>query len=161
MKLYNLQRGLAVLVIALAGLSVGNLLSRAAPVLADEPAADVEPQPVEKDMHEFMEYVFQPTYKRLKQSMAGELADNAVWKGVKADALSLAEGGNLLLMRLPDEDAAAWAAFSAAVRESGGELYQSAKKKDPVASKRHYELMLKNCNACHDKFAGGEHQLAP
>ena len=28
--------------------------------------------PVEPDMHEFMEYVFQPTYKRLKHSIATE-----------------------------------------------------------------------------------------
>ncbi len=38
------------------------------------PAEDIVP--VEDSMHEFMEYVFQPTYLRLKQSMAAAPADN-------------------------------------------------------------------------------------
>ena len=120
-----------------------------------------QPQPVENDMHEFMEYVFQPTYKRLQQAMAAEPADNNAWKGIKADSLILAEGGNLLLFRSPDKDAAAWSDLSNAVRESGGNLYQASKKKDYKLARQHYEVMLKKCNACHDKFAEGEHQLAP
>jgi hypothetical protein len=112
-------------------------------------------------MHEFMEYVFQPTYLRLKQSMAAAPADNAGWKGVKADSLVLAEGGNLLLLRTPEEESAAWNETSAAVRDLGGELYQAAKKKDYPTARKHYEAMLIKCNSCHDKFAGGEHQLAP
>jgi hypothetical protein len=63
--------------------------SRSTTVHADSPALTSQPQPVEMDMHEFMEYVFQPTYKRLKSSMASEPADN-VWKGIKSDALILA-----------------------------------------------------------------------
>ena len=38
------------------------------------------PIPVEKSMHEFMEYVFQPGYKRLKKNMASEPANKAAWK---------------------------------------------------------------------------------
>jgi hypothetical protein len=128
---------------------------------AESPAPTSQPQPVEKDMHEFMEYVFQPTYKRLKSSMASEPADNNAWKGIKADALILAEGGNLLMIRKPKEDAATWDELSAAVREAGGSMYQAAKKKDYASARQHYEGMLKKCNACHDKFAEGEHQLSP
>jgi hypothetical protein len=124
-------------------------------------AQQAAPKPVEDDMHEFMEYVFQPTYLRLKASMAAAPADNAGWKAVKADALVLAEGGNLLLLRKPEEDAAAWNATSAAVRELGSMLYQAAKQKDYPNARKHYEAMLLKCNRCHDKFAGGEHQLAP
>lgn len=120
-----------------------------------------EPEAVEDDMHEFMEYVFQPTYKRLKQSMSAEPADNAAWKNIKSDALILAEAGNLLLFRVPDEDAEAWADHSASVRDLGGDLYQSAKKKDYAAASRNYRAMLKKCNACHNAFADGEHQLSP
>ncbi len=38
-------------------------------------------------MHEFMEYMFQPTYKRLQKSIAAEPTDKAGWKGIKADSL--------------------------------------------------------------------------
>jgi hypothetical protein len=128
---------------------------------ADPAATKSEPLPVEKDMHEFMEYVFQPTFKRLKPLMAAEPKENAGWKGIKADALSLAEAGNLLLSRGPEKDREKWSEWSVAVREAGGLLYQAAKKKDYAESRKQYEAMLVKCNACHTHFANGKHQLAP
>lgn len=124
-------------------------------------SASEKSQPVESDMHEFMEYVFQPTYKRLQKSMAVEPADKAGWKGVKADSLVLAEAGNLLLHRGPKEDPVAWDDLSVTMREDGGRLYQAAKAKDFKLARQHYERMITRCNACHDKFAEGEHQLTP
>jgi len=118
-------------------------------------------EPVEPDMHEFMEYVFQPTFKRLKPVMAAAPADNAGWKTIKADALILAEGGNLLLIRQPKEDAADWLKHSVQVRDFGGELYRAAKAKDYNSARKHYASMVQNCNACHQQFAGGEHILTP
>ena len=127
-----------------------------------EPASPKnQAQPVESDMHEFMEYLFQPTYNRLKPLMAGAPSNNAGWKGIKADSLTLAEGGNLLLSRVPDEDSEKWLEWSVAVRATGGDLYQAAKKKDFAAARKHYEAMLTKCNACHTHFAEGEHQLSP
>mgnify|MGYP002623403585 FL=1 len=118
-------------------------------------------EPVEPDMHEFMEHVFQPTFKRLRTAMAAEPADNAVWKAIKADSLILAEGGNLLLMRTPTDDAADWAKHSVHVRDFGSHLYRAAKTKDFPAARKGYESMVTNCNACHHQFAGGEHILKP
>jgi hypothetical protein len=121
----------------------------------------VEPVPVEPSMHEFMEYEFQPTYLRLKAQMAAQPADNQAWKAIKSDSLILAEGGNLLLSRLPEKDAQAWQELSVQVRSLGGELYKAAKKKDYKSAHEHYQAMLVKCNACHQQFAKGEHQLAP
>ncbi len=131
--------------------------------LAAEKPAAAAPQlePVESDMHEFMEYVFEPGYKRLRAALATEPTENSVWKSVKGDSLSLAEGGNLLLMRAPKEDADAWKSLSAAVRSEGKLLYAAARAKDYQAAHAAYTKMLKQCNACHDAFAGGEHQLQP
>jgi hypothetical protein len=116
-------------------------------------------------MHEFMEYVFEPTYKRLAVAMGAEPANNRGWKDIKGDALSLAEAGNLLLIRAPEdptkENLADWQKYSTAVRNNGSALYQAAKKKDFDSARTSYVSMLKDCNACHDKFAGGEHQLKP
>ena len=112
-------------------------------------------------MYEFMEYVFQPPYKRLKLSIAVETTDKAVWKAIKADALTLAEAGNLLLLHSPKENVGAWDELSIASREEGGKLYQAAKVKDIKLARQHFESMLLQCNACHDKFAEGKYQLAP
>jgi hypothetical protein len=127
---------------------------------ADQPAG-AKPAPVEESMHEFMEYVFEPAYKRLKVAMAAAPTDNAGWKAIKGDSLPLAEAGNLLLTRLPDEDAAAWSGHSVKVRDFGGQLYGAAKKKDFPAARKAYESMIQNCNACHEQFAGGSHILKP
>lgn len=124
-------------------------------------AAAIQPQPVDDSMHHFMEYVFEPNYKRLRVSMADEPADKQVWKAIKGDALTLAESANLLLMRTPEEDADTWRELSATVRGHGSDLYQAARKSDYAAASKAYTTMLKSCNACHDHFADGEHQLEP
>ena len=119
------------------------------------------PQPVEKSMHEFMEYYFEPTYLRLKGAMNAKEKDKATWKTIKADSLVLAEGANLLLARLPDKDAEAWANYAFAVREAAGQLYQGGRKKDEAVVNSAYKTMLTKCNACHKQFDKAKHVLDP
>ncbi len=119
------------------------------------------PEVVEDSMHEFMEYVFQPTYRRLKVSMAAEPVDNSGWKAVKSDSLILAESCNLLFARLPEKDADDWARHATASRTEGAALYQAARAKDFVKANSAYRNMLINCNACHRQFENGKHILAP
>jgi cytochrome c556 len=123
--------------------------------------AGASPHPVDDDMHHFMEYVFEPNYKRLKAGMAETTKDKKTWKAIKGDSLTLAECANLLLMRVPDENVGEWRKRSVAVRAHGGELYQAAKKSDDAAARKAYFAMLNNCNACHKQFADGKHQLQP
>jgi len=143
--------------LVVAGWLCSESVSVAAPPAGEKDAAE----PVEPDMHEFMEYVFQPTFKRLKPAMASAPENNAGWKTIKAESLVLAEAGNLLLIRQPKDDAADWVKHSAQVRDFGGQLYRAAKAKDYTNARKHYESMVQNCNACHHQFAGGEHILAP
>ncbi|MDG2384524.1 MAG: hypothetical protein P8N76_22840 [Pirellulaceae bacterium] len=136
----------------------------AAPLLqANTPIAETTKiEPVESDMHEFMEYFFQPTYKRLKAAMANEPNDKTGWKEVKSNALILAEGSNLLLTRAPSaDDAADWNNHSVQVQTFGSQLYKAAKAKDYATANRSYRAMIKNCNACHRQFENGKHILKP
>ena len=82
-------------------ITVAVLVGLTSLLMAADPAektsdAKVEQQVVEDSMHEFMEYVYQPTYKRLKTSMKAEPADRNGWKAIKADSLILAESANRL-----------------------------------------------------------------
>jgi hypothetical protein len=135
----------------------GSILS-AAPLSAR--TAD-GPEIVEDSMHEFMEYVFQPTYRRLKVSMAGEPNDSKGWKAVKSDSLILAESCNLLFARLPEENTDDWVHHATASRVDGAALYQAARAKDFVKATSAYKSMLNNCNACHRQFENGKHILEP
>jgi len=123
------------------------------------PAEDVVP--VENSMHEFMEYVFQPTYLRLKQSMATAPADNKGWKAIKSDSLILAESCNLLFSRKPAEHAEDWIRHAKSSKELGGKLYSAARAKDFAAATESYKAMLESCNSCHRQFEDGKHILMP
>ena len=156
MRLYATFGALAFLL-----MSAGYVLTSSA---ADEKNADTDshqPEVVEESMHEFMEYVFQPAYRRLKSSLENEPADNKAWKAVKSDALILAESCNLLFARLPEKDADDWARHSAKSRDEGASLYRGARKKDYAAVTQAWTKMLNNCNACHRQFENGKHILAP
>lgn len=130
---------------------------------AKDEGPDLTPEePVALDnMHHLMEYVFEPSYKRLKVSMAAEPADKAAWKEVKGDSLTLAEATNLLFQRLPEENQPDWRKLAVSTRAKGFELYQAARARDYTAAAEAYRSMLKSCNACHDKFADGDYQLEP
>lgn len=133
---------------------------------ANDDAKAAKAEAVEPDMHEFMEYVFEPGYKRLRTAMQEAPTNNAGWKPIKGDGLALAEASNLLLFHRPEadkwskQDDADWDAHAVAVREAGGRLYLAAKNRDFPSASTHYRTMLTKCNACHDQFAGGEHQLS-
>lgn len=158
--LRRLRRSSLIWISLAASLATLAWLSR--PVVADDPIGTLASAlPVEKSMHEFMEYVFEPGYKRLKANLAAAPADNAGWKAIKGDALVLAEATNLLFDRLPEEKSNDWIEHAAASRAQGALLYQAAKKKDYTAARAAWETMLTKCNGCHKQFADGEHQLAP
>ncbi len=71
---------------------------------ATEPTvgADEEIKPVDVNMHDFMEGMFQAPYRRLKVAMEKEPSDAQGWKALRSDALILTEGSNLLLIRKPE-----------------------------------------------------------
>jgi hypothetical protein len=117
--------------------------------------------PVEDSMHEFMEYVFQPAYLRLKQSMASAPADNKGWKAIKADSLTLAESCNLLFSRKPEEHGEDWVRHAKASREQGASLYKAAKEKNFESATASWKSMLDSCNSCHKQFEEGKHILTP
>ena len=130
-------------------------------VVAEKNAPAPTMKPVEDDVHEFMEYAFEPFFHDLKDLMASEPADKRAWKPVKAASLILAENGNLLMLRGPEEGRAKWNQIAADLRDSGQLLYQSAKKRDYATARKHYEKFVDNCNACHHAFADGEHIQKP
>jgi hypothetical protein len=127
----------------------------------DNPPAKNGVVPVDASMHDFMEGVFQGPYRRLKAAIAAEPKDNPAWKTIRSEAIILAEGGNLLLIRKPEKDAEKWSEYSIASRDAGAELFKAAKKKDYAEARKAYEKMITHCNACHKQFDEGKNQLMP
>ena len=118
-------------------------------------------KPVEGDMHEFMGHLYEPTYKRLRQSLASKPASEEAWKNVASDALILAEGGNLLLTRSFDATDDAWESNAAGIRTFGTSVYRSAREKDYTNVLFYYQHMIEQCNDCHREFGSGDMRLEP
>lgn len=156
------MRRLTVICLALGATFTLGWLNYQPQIQATEPvAADDQLKPVDVNMHDLMEGMFQLPYRRLKAAMEKEPTDPPAWKALRSDALILAEGSNLLLIRKPENDAADWIKYSVASRDAGAEIVKAAKKQDFAASKEAYVRMLDHCNACHKQFEKGKHILKP
>ena len=117
--------------------------------------------PVDTNMHDFMEGMFQAPYRRLKEAIAAEPKDNNGWKAIRSDVLILSEGSNILVLRKPEKDQAKWDEYSLASKQAGETAFKAAKQKNFAETRKAYEVMLVHCNDCHKTFANGKHQLAP
>ncbi|MEZ6090849.1 MAG: hypothetical protein R3C05_23075 [Pirellulaceae bacterium] len=133
------------------------------PVYAESEVKDSKNKvvPVEEDMHEFMEYYNEPTFKRLQDAMRKIENGGGDWGAIKSNGLILAEVGNLLQFRGQSSESQAWDKHAIAVRDAGEQLYQAAGKKDAKQSQQAFRSMIDNCNACHQQFAGGSPRLQP
>lgn len=112
------------------------------------------------NMHHFMEYICEPSYKGLKKIMAKEPENRKQWKAFKNHSLVLAETSALVATRGPKDDeekSAHWKQLSLDVYHSGKLLYKSAGKFEEA--QKHYSTLIDNCNKCHTSFAGGKYQL--
>lgn len=156
------MRARIVVATVLAALSalVFSLAPRSERAVAAEKDRPSEPA-VKASMHDYMEALFQGPYKRLKAGIVAEPKDNAGWKVIRSEALTMAEGSNGLLVRKPEKDADEWTKYSVASRDAAADVYKAAKAKDFPAARKAYEAMLGHCNACHKKFDEHNHQLAP
>jgi len=117
--------------------------------------------PVDTNMHDFMEGMFQAPYRRLKEALANEPKDNIGWKAIRSDLLILAEGSNLLALRKSEKDQARWNELSVASKQAGELAFKAAKLKNFAETRKSYEAMLVHCNECHKVFDDGKHQLTP
>lgn len=155
---FSIQFGIVFVLIASA-VTGGYLQPSATAVPSNSPPTDIVP--VDTNMHDFMEAMFQTPYRRLKEAMANEPKDNNGWRAVRSDLLILAEGSNLLVLRKQEKDQSKWDEFSLASKKAGEAAFKAGKKKNFAETRKAYESMLVQCNDCHKMFADGKHQLAP
>ncbi len=127
-------------------------------IIQDDVSTDEQFEPVD-NMHHFMEYICEPSYKGLKAGLAEEPKDRRSWKAFKNHALVLAETSALVAARGPEapEKSKQWKQISLNVHKHGKALYKSSG--NYAQAKQHYGLMIDQCNKCHQVFAKGKYQL--
>ncbi len=127
-------------------------------------AGDEEGEREVDNMHHFMEYVFEPRYKEIKETINLEPSKPG-FKKIKACGLTLAEAANLLMRRAPEDltkdEKLTWVKYARDVREHAASLYQAAREKNHLKVVAIYRQTIGKCNVCHQQFADGKYQLSP
>ena len=72
-----------------------------------------------------------------------------------------AHEGNLLLVRVPDEDGEAWVKRATDAREAGAQLYEAARATNDGKVRGMWPTLLSKCNSCHHQFSEDAPHLRP
>ena len=115
-----------------------------------EAQAPAEPfQPVATMKQLMVEIVYPASNELLLAVNRGGPRDEKEWAAVRRSAMTLAESGNLLIMR---NGAAGWVADSKALVTAGASAYQAAQSKDRKALAALVDSLDASCTTCHKQF---------
>ena len=109
-------------------------------------------QPV-ATMKQLMLDVIHPASNSVLLSISrGGPSDDKEWAEVRRGAMTLAESGNLLIMR---NRAAAWVADAKLLTDAGTAAYKAADAKDGRALSALADRIDVSCTTCHKRFRPG------
>ena len=118
------------------------------PTVFAQTPSDTPFQPV-ATMKQLMLDVIYPASNSVLLAINRDPADDKEWADVRRGALTLAESGNLLIMR---NRAAAWVADARLLLEAGAAAYKAADAKDNRALALVAERIDASCTTCHKQF---------
>jgi hypothetical protein len=141
--------GNAIAVFVLCALSVTSWL--AVPMSAQAPSSDAL-QPV-ATMKQLMLDVIHPASNSVLLAInRGGPIDEKEWADVRRGAMTLAESGNLLIMR---NRTAAWVADAKLLMDAGTAAYKAADAKDARALSALADRIDASCTTCHRQYRPG------
>src|SRR5438132_1051558 len=117
---------------------------------APQPAPRLEPV---AETRLIMEGMLMPNYRGLERILKQAPADNDGWVFARGQALLIAEGGNLLLLRPPhNAGAAVWQDRAAELRATAAKLARAAAERDYARCRLGLHEVAGVCNRCHHAF---------
>lgn len=100
-----------------------------------------------------MEGLLAPNFRGLERILKQAPADQEAWAFARGQALLIAEGGNLLLLRPPhNAGASVWQDRAAELRQAAAKLARSAADRDYVRCRVGVHEVVSVCNRCHRAF---------
>ena len=82
----------------------------------------------------------------------GGPSDEREWTAVRRSAMTLAESGNLLMMRGRARDQGDWMKDAKMLVDAGTAAYKAAEAQDPNALARLSEQLDASCTTCHKQY---------
>ncbi|HYR90421.1 MAG TPA: hypothetical protein VE422_40490 [Terriglobia bacterium] len=120
------------------------LLLLAGAALAQEPVATMKQLMV--DM------IYPASNDILLVANRGGPSDEKEWAAVRRSAMTLAESGNLLMMRGRARDQGDWMKDAKMLVDAGTAAYKAAEARDPNALARLTEQLDASCTTCHKQY---------
>ena len=129
----------------------------AIPVLAQNPAPGTKVTPKLEPVAEtklLMEGLLHANFRGLERLLGQKDPPDAQgWTFARGQALLIAEGANLLMIRPPKKDGqASWFERAMEVRSLATSLAQTVARKDLERSKMSLQILANSCNRCHQTF---------
>ncbi|CAN5331220.1 hypothetical protein BH11PLA2_BH11PLA2_01610 [soil metagenome] len=99
-----------------------------------------------------MNGLIEANFNGLTKTLKDKPAEAEAWQFARGQALLIAEGGNLLMLRAPKTKPAQenWLAKSQALRDAGVKLADAATKRDYLAARTAMAGLANSCNRCHE-----------
>jgi hypothetical protein len=101
---------------------------------------------------EVMSAVVEPSSTAVFRAASNAPQADADWVAVRAQALVLAESGNLLLVGSRLRDADEWARAAAALREAAHGAATAAETRNAAALEAAGEKVYETCEQCHSRY---------
>src|SRR5215475_11621382 len=119
------------------------------PAVSAQAPSDAPLQPV-ATMKQLMIDVIHPASNSVLFAInRGSPADEKEWAEVRRGAMTLAESGNLLIMR---NRTPAWVADAKLLMDAGAAAYKAAEAKDPRALAAVADRIDTSCTTCHKQY---------
>jgi hypothetical protein len=114
---------------------------------AQEPAEPLQPVATMKQL--MLDFIHPASNSVLLAINRGGPADDKEWADVRRGALTLAESGNLLIMR---NRTATWVADAKLLMDAGTAAYKAADAKDARALAALADRIDASCTTCHKQY---------
>ncbi len=118
-----------------------------AAILAQAPADPFQPIATMKQL--MVEIIYPASNEILLIVNRGGPSDDAEWAAVQRSAMTLAESGNLLIIR---NRSAGWVAHATTMMAVGASAHKAAESKDGKGLAALAEALDRSCLACHKQF---------
>ena len=119
-------------------------------IAAQAPPEDLQPVATMKEL--MLDMIYPASNSLLLASNRGGPGDDQAWAEARRSAMTLAESGNLLIMR---NRAAAWVADARRLTDVGTAAYRAAAARDARALAALADRIDASCTLCHAQFRPG------
>jgi hypothetical protein len=100
-----------------------------------------------------MEGLIHANFRGLERLLSQKAPEAQAWKFARGQALLIAEGGNLLMLRPPkNQGEQAWFERSMELRGLATQLAQVIARKDLERGRASLKTLANSCNRCHQTF---------